>query len=484
MLEGRDLAKRIETSYLRRLEGFPEDARRLLLVAAAEPVGDPLLVRGACERLGISPSAVDATEGLLTLAGTRDLPASPGALGRLPVGQWAGASSDPLGVGRGHGPRPSIPTGAPGTWPLPRPDRTRTSRASSSSRRAGRRRAAAARPRLRSCNGRWPLTGDPERRAERALAAAQASLGAGAFDVARGLLSVADAGPLDELGRARVVLLRAEIAFAQNRGGDAPLLLLQAARRLEALDVRLCRNTYLDAWGAALFAGHLAAPGGGLLDVSRAVAAAPEPTDGRAGPRPAARRPRADLHRGHAHGGARAASARSLRSRAARPPWTRCCGGVGWRRGRRSGCGTTTADSRSRGARCSSRATRERSRSSPWRTTCAVRPPRGAATSNSPTLMVAEVDAVKEATESRIAPYAAISLAGLRGREAEASELIDGRRRGSLRQRPGHRRPVRALGERRADERPRPLRGGPGGGRGGHPGTRRSCSSPHGRWPS
>ena len=55
-------------------------------------------------------------------------------------------------------------------------------------------------------------------------------------------------------------LLQAELAFAQNRGGDAPLLLLQAARKLETLDVRLSRNTYLEAWGAALFAGRLASP--------------------------------------------------------------------------------------------------------------------------------------------------------------------------------------------------------------------------------
>ena len=123
------------------------------------------------------------------------------------------------------------------------------------------------------------LTGDPARRADRALAAAQASLGAGAFDVARGLLAAAEAGPLDELGRARVDLLQAEVAFAQNRGGDAPLLLLQAARKLETLDVRLARDTYLDAWGAALFAGRLASAGGSLLDVSRAVAAAPAPAD-------------------------------------------------------------------------------------------------------------------------------------------------------------------------------------------------------------
>jgi hypothetical protein len=73
--------------------------------------------------------------------------------------------------------------------------------------------------------------------------------------------------------------LRAEVAFAQNRGSDAPLLLLQAAKKLETLDVRLSRNTYLDAWAAALFAGRLAREGGTLPDVSCAVATAPDPVD-------------------------------------------------------------------------------------------------------------------------------------------------------------------------------------------------------------
>ena len=72
-------------------------------------------------------------------------------------------------------------------------------------------------------------------------------------------------------------LLQAEIAFAQNRGSDAPALLLRAARKLETLDPRLSRNTYLDAWSAALFAGKLASAGGSLLDISLAVATAPAP---------------------------------------------------------------------------------------------------------------------------------------------------------------------------------------------------------------
>ena len=120
------------------------------------------------------------------------------------------------------------------------------------------------------------LTRDPARRTDRALAAAQAGIEAGAFETALGLLAAAEADVLDEFGRARVDLLHAEAAFAQQRGSDAPPLLLRAARTLESLDVRLARDTYLDAWSAALFAGRLATPAS-LREVSQAARAAPRP---------------------------------------------------------------------------------------------------------------------------------------------------------------------------------------------------------------
>jgi tetratricopeptide (TPR) repeat protein len=85
---------------------------------------------------------------------------------------------------------------------------------------------------------------------------------------------MAEEGPLDELQRARVDLVRAQIAFAVNRGSDAPPLLLRAAKRLEPLDVALARETYLDAFGAAMFAGRLAT-GSGLRNVATAARAAP-----------------------------------------------------------------------------------------------------------------------------------------------------------------------------------------------------------------
>ena len=355
----------------RQLEGFPEDARRLLLVAAAEPVGDPLLVRGACERLGIAPSAVDATDGLLALQErvTFRHPLVRSAVYRSASG--AGPPSDPLGAGRGHEPRPSIPTGARGIWPLPQPGPTRRSRASSSARRAGRRRAAASPPRPRSCSARSrchrrPRSGGPSGRSpppRRACGRARSTWRADCCRSRRPGRSTSSGAPA-------WILLRAEIAFAAEprrrrsaaaAPGGATARAARRAPRARDLPRRVGR-------GAVRRAPR--GPGRRAARRLPAVAVAPEPAD-------------AALARdllldglaliftdGHAAGGARAASARWPRSRAARSPSRRCSAGAGWRRGRRSGCGTTTAVSRSRGARSSSRATPGRSRSSPWRTTC------------------------------------------------------------------------------------------------------------------
>jgi DNA-binding CsgD family transcriptional regulator len=121
------------------------------------------------------------------------------------------------------------------------------------------------------------LTTDPGRRADRALAAARANLRAGAFDATLGLLAQAEACSVDDLQRARAEQLRGQVEWASVSGRDAPVLLLQAARRLESLDVGLARETYLYAWVASHLAGPLAGPDGLLLEVSRAAQAAPKP---------------------------------------------------------------------------------------------------------------------------------------------------------------------------------------------------------------
>jgi DNA-binding CsgD family transcriptional regulator/tetratricopeptide (TPR) repeat protein len=126
------------------------------------------------------------------------------------------------------------------------------------------------------------LTLDPARRAQRALAAAHAKHQAGATGAALELLAAAEAGPLDELERARVDLLRARIVAASRGGSEAPPLLLRAAKRLERLDAGLARETYLELLVASVFAGPLASRTS-LVEAAEAALGGP--------PSPAAPRP-------------------------------------------------------------------------------------------------------------------------------------------------------------------------------------------------
>ena len=97
------------------------------------------------------------------------------------------------------------------------------------------------------------LTLEPTRRADRALAAAQASLRAGAFEaeLSACLPQRRRPRPLDEFQRARVDLLRGQIDVRVGYGAATrPRLLLHAAKRLEQFDLDLARETYLNALGA------------------------------------------------------------------------------------------------------------------------------------------------------------------------------------------------------------------------------------------
>jgi DNA-binding CsgD family transcriptional regulator len=266
----------IERSFVRQAEQLPVETRSLLLIAAAEPVGDPLLVWRAAERLGldVAAAAVAEMDGLLTIddrvtfrhplvrsALYRSASSSERRSAHLALAEVTDQATDP-DRRAWH-----LATAASG------PDENVALELERSAQRAQARGGFAAEAAfLRRCVA---LTREPARRAGRALAAAHASLRTGAFDTALAMLAIAEAGPLDDLGRARVDLLRAEAAYSLNRGSDAPPLLLRAARALEPLDARLARETYLDAWSAALFAGRLATPGSSLLEVSRAVSTAP-----------------------------------------------------------------------------------------------------------------------------------------------------------------------------------------------------------------
>jgi len=262
---------RIQESFARQLEALPAQTRRLVQLAAADPSGDAVLVWRAAGRLAIGAgAAAPAAEAGLAEFGAR-------VRFRHPLVRSAAyRSASDAERQELHGAL------AEATDPAADPDRRAWHRAQAaagpdedvaaeleqSAGRAQRRGGlAAAAAFLERSAG---LTLDPARRAQRALAAAQARLRAGALDAALGLLAMAQAGPLDELASARVDLLRGQIAFASGLGSDAPPLLLKAAKRLESLNLDLARETYLSAWIAALFAGRFAGAGD-LTEVSRAA---------------------------------------------------------------------------------------------------------------------------------------------------------------------------------------------------------------------
>jgi DNA-binding CsgD family transcriptional regulator len=272
------LTGRIEDSFQRRLAPLPANTQRLLLLAAAEPLGDTTLVWRAAERLGIMPVAADAAEsaGLLEF-GARVTFRHP--LVRSAIYTSASAS-DKREVHRALAEatdRDVDPDRR--AWHLAQavaePDENVASELERSVGCAQVRGGLAAAAAFLERAAR--LTPSPARRGERALAAAHAKHQAGASDAALGLLATALAGPLDELQRARAGLLRAEIAFGSNRGSDAPPLLLAAAKRLERLDVGMARETYLEALAAASFVGRLAGAGT-LLEVAQAARRAPAPS--------------------------------------------------------------------------------------------------------------------------------------------------------------------------------------------------------------
>jgi AAA ATPase domain len=270
------LMRRVEASFRRQVDRLPEETQRLLLLGAAEPTGDPVLLWQAADVLGLPIEAAAPAEAAdLITVGTRVTFRHP----LLRSAIYGAASPD----GRRHAHRAL----AEAIDAEHDPDRRAWHRAHAalapdeevalelerSADRAHARGGIAATAAFLQRSA--ALTIDPTLRAERALAAAQASLEAGAFDAAVGVLDAAEAGPLAVFQRARLDLLRGRIASASSFGSAAAQL-LKAARQLERLDVDLARETYLEAWGTAMAAGELASAGT-LREVSRAVRAAPPP---------------------------------------------------------------------------------------------------------------------------------------------------------------------------------------------------------------
>ena len=267
----------------RRLGRLPADTRLLVLAAAAEPLGDarPALPRRRCRSGSTWPRPAPRTDaGLLT--------------------GCAGASSSPT---RSCAPPPTArrpPTDrrrvhhalADATDAETDPDRRAWHRARAASAagrgrrgraralgRAGRRRAAGLAAAAAFLERATQLTPDP-RRARRACAGRGRGRapGRGAGDSALRLLAEVEAGSADDGQRARARLLRGRIAFASSRGREAPPLLLDAARQLEARKPALASETHLEALVAAAFVGRLAGDVG-ILQVAQAARRAPAAPD-------------------------------------------------------------------------------------------------------------------------------------------------------------------------------------------------------------
>jgi DNA-binding CsgD family transcriptional regulator len=269
------VAAKIQQSYVRRLRPLPSDTQLLVLAAAAEPIGDRLLLHRAAESLGIDMAAASpaADAGLLNVGWRVEFahPLVRSATYRaaavedrrrvhLALAEATDAEADP-DRRAWHRARAT-----------PGPDEEVAAELERSAGRAQARGGVAAAAAF--LTRATELTPDPTRRVQRALDAAFANVQAGTFDTARTLINTASDGLVDEAQRARIDLLRAQLAFASSRGTEATTLLLAAAQRLERLDINLARETYLDAFSAALFGARLNATIG-VPEIARAVRAVP-----------------------------------------------------------------------------------------------------------------------------------------------------------------------------------------------------------------
>ena len=269
------LASRIEEGFVRRLSTLPYETRRLLVAAAAEPLGDATLLWRAAAVLGLGANSAHAAEaaGLIQF-GSRVRFRHP----LVRAAAYRSASADERQ--EVHRALAEVTDGDVDpdrrAWHRAQaallPDEAIAAELEQSAARAqyrgGLLAAAALLERAAS------LTPDPARRAERQLAAAWRKCDGGALDAALALLAAVEAGPEDALRAAEAQHLRGQIAYDQRRAVEAARLLLDAARHLEPLDCELARETYLDALGAAILS---SATDDAARDVAVAARAAPRP---------------------------------------------------------------------------------------------------------------------------------------------------------------------------------------------------------------
>ena len=425
LLPATDLPRHLEEQYHQRAGELPEATQRLLLLAAAEPLGDATLIWRAAQALGIDRSSLaPAEDAQLVEIGARVRFRHP--LVRSAVYRAAAPSE------RRDAHRALAETTDPDTDPDRRAwhrahaavgvDEAVAAELERSADRARSRGGAAAAAAFLARAAE--LTPDPAERGRRTLAAAQAKFDAAAADAALDLLATAELAPLDEFQRAWLERLRAEITFARTRGSDAPAPLLDAARRLEPLDTAMARETHLEAMAAAMFAGRL---GDG-------------PVSARS-PRPL-RLPRRPSSR--ARSTCSSTAWRRGSSRATRPVCRRSGGrsasSATWRSGPNGTCvgwGWGVAWPRTSGTTSSGTCSRRRAARGEGDGRGQRAPGRGHISSGlhvqagefgAASALIAEADAITQATGMAPLKYASLMMAAWRGNEAEGLELIEAAR--------------------------------------------------------
>jgi DNA-binding CsgD family transcriptional regulator len=278
LLDGLPVPGRIEQTYVKRLHLLPPETRLLVLAAAAEPLGDPVLLHRAAEILGVDMAVADPAidAGLLELragvgfahplvrsAAYRASTFHDRQRVHLALAEATDAKTDPdrRAWHRAHA--------------ALLPDEAVAAELEHSANRARERGGIAASAAFLARASE--LSPEPRRRAERALTAAGAKRLAGLSDDAADLLTTATRGPLGARDAAVAQRLRGQLAFDGNVLGDAARLLLDAAAQLETLDVGLARDAYLEALLAASTAGRLGRELVVAAEAARAAPPAPQP---------------------------------------------------------------------------------------------------------------------------------------------------------------------------------------------------------------
>jgi DNA-binding CsgD family transcriptional regulator len=271
------VADQIEEGFRRRLIELPRPTRLFLTVAAADPTGQAALVWRAAGRLGVAVrDASPAIDAGLVEIGTRVRFRHPSVRSAA----YGAASLSERQVVHGALVDATDPNSDPDrrAWHLalaaPGPDEEVAAELERSAGRARARGGLAASAALLERS--VVLTLDDSQRLRRTIGAARAHLEAGASDAAAVLLVAAEAGPVDELSRAQIELLRGSLAIVWGDSRDAADLTLSAARRIEPFDARAARETYMSALMAAATATSLTQDTR-LEDAARAAQAAPAP---------------------------------------------------------------------------------------------------------------------------------------------------------------------------------------------------------------